>query len=787
MGRGRSKSRGVHARRLADRAGCENTQARPCDRIARFRPMPEWCDKLAATLVGMRCDCRRSHPLNPMVNPLRLTDTAAMRTEGMNHVVKHLCRWALAAALATLAACAGLNTAAAPSTSLLDLLAIRPSAESVDFVNHKTQFQLHSLVTEQRHPRTWDLGDRVRQDIPGGLERLFAVDEDISARLKTIPGDKLQTLSSAIERALLEQRKIYVYGTGATGRLAKEMESTFWRPFWRAALADTAIAAKLASRLPQVESALIGEMTGADRALISSLEGFEDLQLIGRLQMAGHGIGKGDLVIAVTEGGETSAVIGTVLGAHAQWQQAPDYDPAEARKHLFFLYNNPDDVLLPFDRSRAVIEQDGITKINLTTGPQAVTGSTRMQATTIETWVVAHALQDAVGRVLRGFLTPREMARLGFEDEVSLQQRLAAFPSVLSAVKATIPELAKLTQLESDRYAAGHFSTYFADRGLITVFIDSTERSPTFRLFPLDTVNEPQRKAWIQVWTAAGDVSEAWQKMLGRPFKGLRAEDYRGPFSSQIDDAYLRKAALDSLTRAGDEQQALYDFSFSDASLRRSGPKPGDMGVLIAIDDEAAQLADRTSSFGRFGALFEQRGARLGLILVGGGVEPAWQSAGTPLVHVRVDDSNDPFRVDQQVALKMLLNAHSTAVMARLGKVVGNTMTHVSPSNLKLIGRATYLIQLHVNDVLAGADWVQRHGQREPITYAQANAVLFDTIPYVREKKAAGDQTATEVSLAVVRILESLRLQRNISPDQALALLKAGQLQGYLAAVKANH
>jgi len=33
-------------------------------------------------------------------------------------------------------------------------------------------------------------------------------------------------------------------------------------------------------------------MTGGDRALISSLEGFEDLQLIGRLQLKDRGIEK---------------------------------------------------------------------------------------------------------------------------------------------------------------------------------------------------------------------------------------------------------------------------------------------------------------------------------------------------------------------------------------------------------------------------------------------------------------------------------------------------------------
>lgn len=60
----------------------------------------------------------------------------------------------------------------------------------------------------------------------------------------------------------------------------------------------------------------------------------------------------------------------------------------------------------------------------------------------------------------------------------------------------------------------------------------------------------------------------------------------------------------------------------------------------------------------------------------------------------------DPLQIRYQIALKMILNAHSTALMTKLGLVVGNTMTSVRPGNLKLIGRATNLIKVHVDDVL---------------------------------------------------------------------------------------
>ena len=94
----------------------------------------------------------------------------------------------------------------------------------------------------------------------------------------------------------------------------------------------------------------------------------------------------------------------------------------------------------------------------------------------------------------------------------------------------------------------------------------------------------------------------------------------------------------------------------------------------------------------------------------------------------------DPLGLSQIIGLKMLLNAHSTAVMTKLGRVVGNTMTYVQPGNLKLIGRATHLIQLHVNATLKNKAWIKLYGKNSPISFAQANAVLFDAMDYVQKQ-----------------------------------------------------
>jgi N-acetylmuramic acid 6-phosphate (MurNAc-6-P) etherase len=668
-------------------------------------------------------------------------------------------------------------------------LGLEASPESIDYVQNKTQFQLHTLLTEQRHPKTWNLSERLQKDVADGLKMLFSVDEDIVARLESLGSDSqaLEPLVAALEQAVLDRRRIYVYGCGATGRLAKQMESSFWRPFWRTVKAESRVWLKLEPKLsPSLEDDLIGEMTGADRALISSLEGFEDLPLIGRLQLADRKVRRGDVVICVTEGGETSSVIGTALAALNEWKENGVYDPDETRKRLFFVYNNPDERLLPFSRSRRVIEEPGITKINLTTGPQAITGSTRMQATTIETFVIGCALESAVARVMGRFLSSREQAQVGFADDLTIEQRLEGFRPILEEVKRHIPAIAALTTLESDTYGAGRFSTYLADHALITVFIDSTERSPTFRLFPLDTTAETKRKCWIQVWTPAADLEEAWRSFLGRPFHGLAPEFYRGPFEEEIEDPYLRTAALDSLKKAGDDQQFLYDFSFSEDSVRKRGPQKNDLGVMIMLGPETDIPMASDSPFRKFSDLCQKSGSQMGLIVSGGkpGLKMASLFPGTsgPFIPLDISADNDPFGLRRQVGLKMLLNAHSTAVMTRLGRVVGNTMTNVSPSNLKLIGRATFLIQSHVNDILSRPGWVRINGRREPISYGEANVVLFDAIAFIKGRKEAVGQTA-EVALSIIRILESLRQKRGLTNDEALKVVQERGLSRFLAAI----
>ncbi len=653
-------------------------------------------------------------------------------------------------------------------------LGVAPSPQSQDFVAHKQQFQLHTLLTEQRHPRSFDLSTRIAADTADGLAALLSVDEDIAKALQGVADDperlgKLEAASREITRALRDGHRLYFYGTGSTGRLAETIESGLWRPFWQRAAQSPAMA-KIEARYPGLGERVRGEITGGDRALISSLEGFEDLPEIGRLQLQDNGIRPDDLVFAVTEGGETSAVIGTALAA-------ADQAGADARR-TWFVYNNPDDVLRPFERSRRVLDDPRIAKIPLPTGPQAITGSTRMQATTTSLYVLGVVLEDATRALLGEVLSADELASLGF-GQASIADRLRGFAGLQRIAAAAAPKLAAWTDREAAGYAAGHRATYLATRALMPVFVDVTERAPTFRLAPLDTADAPERRSWIQVWTPADDAQQAWRALLHRPFHGLDKALYLPPFETGIQDPYLREAALRGLSNAGDEQQALYDLSYSPANMRRCGPQAGDTGALILLGAEAQAAANR-----QWLEAFAAAGTDLVLVSVSGRPLPAEVLRDlaalprpVPVIAVTVPQ-RDAFELDQTIALKMLLNAHSTGVMAKLGRVVGNTMTSVQPGNLKLIGRATWLILSHVNAVLESPAWRAAHGTTEPLSYTEANAVLFEAIE--QRRNAPGASGLPEVELSVVAVLEALKTGKPVDWTAAATQLRTQGLNAYL-------
>jgi N-acetylmuramic acid 6-phosphate etherase len=598
-------------------------------------------------------------------------------------------------------------------------------ARSDEFLRIASQFKLGALVTEGSHPVTANLSETALQDTAAALRLLFDVDDDVVRAYRAFAASgRAAGIAAEVAGRLRRGGRVFFTGCGSTGRLSIQLVS-IWRDFWQR---QRARGLTCTPPPEDWENRAFSVMAGGDFALIKAVEGFEDFTAFGRKQIGDLGVAAGDVVFAITEGGETSFVIGTA------WQGV------DAGAKVYFVYNNPDDILRAHvQRSREVIEDARIDTINLTTGPMAITGSTRMQATTIQLCVMLTVL-EIVLRDLLGELEPAGPCALPSRDVPA--RFLAQFAEMLAHLKepAVVGPLARVVEMEEATYRAGRKHNYYADRYGIDILTDTTERSPTyctppFRKFDDGTASE----SWAFLFVPDADTPAAWRRLIRRD-----------PACVEWNDSAVRalvppdklERTLETVRKISCRELMRFKVGLDGLPCRRLGP--GDSAAAIIAGSEAAALAS-ADAFHR-ARLEDARlaGARIAIVAVGREAElaPLRAAAAVPdcvTVAAAVPDSDFLLDGVARAGLKMLLNALSTCTMVRLGRVMGNYMVWLVPSNLKLIDRATRYIQK-----LAGLE------------YAEANRLLFEVIEYVEPRMKADQAYPPAVGLAVTRVQHGL-------------------------------
>jgi N-acetylmuramic acid 6-phosphate etherase len=593
-------------------------------------------------------------------------------------------------------------------------------ARSDEFLRIASQFKLGALTTESSHPVTADLSDKAARDTAGALRLLFDVDDDVVRAYRAFArSSRAAGIAASVAGLLRRGGRVFFTGCGSTGRLSIQLVS-IWRDFWQHQRARGLACAPPAA---EWEDRAFSVMAGGDFALIKAVEGFEDFTAFGRKQIGDLGVATGDVVFAITEGGETSFVIGTA------WKGV------EAGAKVYFVYNHHDDVLCAHvERSREVIQDPRIEKINLTTGPMAITGSTRMQATTIQLCVMLTIME----MVLRDLLAELEPGGPCALSPAGVPEAfLAQLEQMLGRLKAPalLERLAGVVEMEEATYRAGRKHNYYADRYGIDVLTDTTERSPTyctpsFRKFDDTTASE----SWAFLFVPDADTPAAWQRLIKR--RPACVEWNESEIRALVAEDKLERT-LDTVRKISCRELMRFKVGLDGLPGRRLGP--GDTAAAIVSGAEVALLAS-PEAFHR-ARLDEARraGARIAVIAVArdGALEPLSGGALVPdclPVAAGVPDSDFLLDGVARAGLKMLLNALSTCTMVRLGRVMGNYMVWLVPSNLKLIDRATRYIEK-----LAG------------LGYVEANRLLFEVIEYVEPRMRADQAYPPAVGLAVTR------------------------------------
>lgn len=212
------------------------------------------------------------------------------------------------------------------------------------------------------------------------------------------------------------------------------------------------------------------------------------------------------------------------------------------------------------------------------------------------------------------------------------RDHVASFRRAVAACDLSF--LASFVEAESEIYATGHHVIYRVKDYGITVFTDTTERAPTFSLTPFDRFEKGRDRYSLcyVVLDRCETPADAWVGLLNRPPKPLDWPEVDPRTSAD----YLRG----------------FDFSVQALERRRRRvPISTHHEFCIRARDDTIEL-------------------RLG----------------RSIHRVPVGDTPELFR---HLLLKQILNIHSTVVMGRLGRYESNLMTWVTPTNGKLVDRAT--------------------------------------------------------------------------------------------------
>ncbi|GAA3232180.1 N-acetylmuramic acid 6-phosphate etherase [Actinocorallia longicatena] len=205
------------------------------------------------------------------------------------------------------------------------------------------------LPTERRNPRTLDVDELPTLEV---LRRINAEDERVPAAVAEVLPQVAELAELAVE-ALRAGRRVHYFGAGTSGRLgfidAAELPPTFGTP-------------------PEW---VVAHHAGGSSALSSAIEGVEDDVELGAFDAAG--IRAGDVAIGIAASGTTPYVVGALRHA------------ASAGASTGLISANP----------TSWFGNEVDVHIGLDTGPEVISGSTRMKAGTA-TKMVLNAFSTTV-------------------------------------------------------------------------------------------------------------------------------------------------------------------------------------------------------------------------------------------------------------------------------------------------------------------------------------------------------------------------------------------------------
>ncbi len=515
--------------------------------------------------------------------------------------------------------------------------------ESLAYDDFKVTFNFTETTTEMSHPITEHLSEVMKENPLQGLELLLKVDEMVLEGYEQfIP--QIHSLSDTLSSKIARGGRIFLLGSGSSGRVG------------------TVLSKLTKSAFKEQAEVIHALLSGGDSVMIKPKENHEDNAKAGSMAFEEYDLGVEDTVFLISASGSATFNAGA---GHAA---------AEAGADVYYFYNStsvPDVTKALFNR-----QKNPVHKLCLDIGPQAIAGSTRLQAATLANAALGALLVSTLYKVDQQKQAAAEFPnkllenmRKGFELIRAHSHQIAEIALLEKAIFSH-PASNFMARPGNPKAAVGYV-TFVADEHTIqTVFIDATESSPTFSLPPMLRENEVHKllPAYAAYLVGAKNNHEAWEKLLGRR---VHKEDL------EATESFLLSKTAPGI------------YSYENRPTREGNLV---FGVAKIAPDQQVPAAIS-------GALLSAKrtGAKTCLILLSqkelAEAEKCTLSAYCDVLLSFDNLPEDPTGFSETILLKQVLNLISNSAMTLVGKVEGNLMTDVRAANNKLIARVMTLIK----------------------------------------------------------------------------------------------
>jgi N-acetylmuramic acid 6-phosphate (MurNAc-6-P) etherase len=535
----------------------------------------------------------------------------------------------------TLATSLGMTTSLMGQTDYTSTL----PPDFMQFEEFEKDFALGGTSTEQVHAVTKSLSQVMHKSVIEGMRVLLDVDEEV------IKGFELFLPTLEIYAPILGEKiknggRVFLIGSGSSGRVGVD------------------IAAKCCLLFPNTGKQIRGIIGGGDSALIRAKEGFEDSEADGETALKDYHLGPQDTVILISASGSASFNVG--CGNFS----------ADRGSKVFYFYNStkiPTRTKNLFDR-----KVNPTIPICIDIGPQAISGSTRLQGATLADACLGALLGSAL-------YTSHDQELPAAEYPKDL---LAKMKEGLVLIRKHLNSLGKFAEKEAEVFSDPRsnfrqlrdigkqgYVTFLAFKDSIReVLIDSTETSPTFSTNPIRRESETHKKRaeFCPFLLGAGDNAEAWKALLGRDITPIDMKD---------TDSFLLSIEASGENSFQNRYIGKGNFVIGVMKLTQSPLLPEEMlNVLKAVKEQGGYVGVILLCHG---TLAEEQRKEL-------------QQLSDNLVLME-NVPQDPMGLSETLILKQTLNLISNGSMILTNKVHGNQMIDVRASNNKLIDRCIRL------------------------------------------------------------------------------------------------